>query len=183
MDDLSLSITPSFINKTVLVNELCEILKKVNIIYFSNIIVNADGYASAFLSDNRFCSEYFGKKYYHVDEHTKIINTETNRHYDLWDFVNVVPEEQILYSSLYNHNIFHGITVIERSLNVTEYYHFASTVGNRSINQFYINNLEYLKMFILYFKDKILVDNNLRNTCEIRFKTDRTLRVNPSTKE
>jgi DNA-binding CsgD family transcriptional regulator len=53
-----------------------------------------------------------------------------------------------------NFDIWHGFTIYKHYENSIEAWHFATTKENCRICNFYINNIELLEHFILYFRDR-----------------------------
>lgn len=69
----------------------------------------------------------------------------------LW---NALPPSQALNVSSESFDIDNGITLLEFGKECCHCYLFASTRDNIKITNFYINNLDVLERFILYYKDR-----------------------------
>jgi len=65
-----------------------------------------------------------------------------------------VSHPEILQNAKMYFNLDYCIIIIKPSKTFCEFYHFASTPDNPSIVNFFLNNLDLLDRFILYFKDK-----------------------------
>jgi DNA-binding CsgD family transcriptional regulator len=78
-------------------------------------------------------------------------------YYYIWPSV---PLDDIT-KSLLNYDIWYGLTVYEKTETYVDAFYFSSD-KTRNISHLYFHNLEYLKKFILYIKNKlhILVDLN-----------------------
>lgn len=61
------------------------------------------------------------------------------------------PTDEVL-TSLYNHNIWHGISLFRTSSGFTERFCFASTRDDNNITSFYLNNIDLLIRFVIYFR-------------------------------
>lgn len=62
---------------------------------------------------------------------------------------------QLSVNTLHNHfNISHGIIIIKKYLDYCEFFGFAADPANHCILNWYLNNIDLLENFILYFKDK-----------------------------
>jgi len=63
-------------------------------------------------------------------------------------------QDDNILSSLYTHNIWNGLSILQRYKNYVEVWSFSSTRENDAIKNFYINNLEEIKFFIKSFQYK-----------------------------
>jgi len=61
-----------------------------------------------------------------------------------------------LLGALHEYNIWNGCNIYIANLKHIEVFSFASSVENDSILNFYVNNLELLKAFIIYFKEQMM---------------------------
>lgn len=95
----------------------------------------------------------------------------------------------VLWSHLQNHNVVldaarefnidHGISLVKRVTDGVEYFFFGTSRDNPQIINFYINNLDLLERFTIYFKDrgrelikiantkKIIIPNKFETAAEI----------------
>lgn len=60
-----------------------------------------------------------------------------------------------LLGALHQYNIWNGCNIYIANETSVEVFSFASSVENENIENFYINNLDLLKTFILYFKEQL----------------------------
>ncbi len=82
---------------------------------------------------------------------------ERDTQYVLWNNSLDVPREEKyarFIEDSCNHNIWHGFTIYKKHETSVEAWHFATVKENYEIVNFYINRLDLLHHFILYFKDK-----------------------------
>ncbi len=77
------------------------------------------------------------------------------------------------YSALYDHDIWNIIVIYERKKTFGNVWFFAATREKTQIIDFYLNNMNILEHFILYFKEKI--HDITKNNKKILIKTD----INP----
>lgn len=60
-------------------------------------------------------------------------------------------------------NIYHGISIYKKTKNVIEVFNFATNKNNEKIWIFYLNELDLLKEFIIYFRSKLHSMIDLKN--------------------
>ena len=120
-------------------------------------------------------------KYFHKNElykHSPFERTDINYNncLMLWSAI----EKQMVFEKAKKYfNIADGITLVEKDRNgVEEFYLFGTTVDRRNEINFYINNIDLFKKFILYFKSqaiKLITKAEKNLICLPNFKP-----VNPS---
>ena len=64
-------------------------------------------------------------------------------------------ERDKVYSAVYDFNVWNGFNIYEKQSDAFTTYAFGSTRSNVSISNFYVNNINLLKNFILHFKYKL----------------------------
>jgi DNA-binding CsgD family transcriptional regulator len=97
-----------------------------------------------------FGSSTFVKTYVH-----QIYDNQTK--YALWDNRPNIGREKVFSQFISDscaYNIWHGFSIYEKHEASLEAYHFATSSENYEAINFYINRLDLLYHFILYFKDK-----------------------------
>jgi DNA-binding CsgD family transcriptional regulator len=106
------------------------------------------------LSNNKPWMEYVFST---LDIH-KITFESTPEHgqqrYVVWDNIESIGEDKLMVAACETYNIAHGFTIISNFNDYVEYHYFGTSKGNKSINNFYITNLDQLNSFILYFKER-----------------------------
>ena len=65
-----------------------------------------------------------------------------------------VPGNTTVKNAREKFKIDNGITLMRHNENYSEAFSFGSTIENTSVNNWYVNNLDILEQFILYFKDR-----------------------------
>lgn len=157
------------LNSTAEVAEICApLFNYLNITYFEYLRVDKEGYRAC-LSTNGLKIKYMLET-----EDADSVNYDfsfllKNSEYFFWqDMSHHMPVKTKI--SIANKiadirnifNIDYGITIFETYNNYIEFFQFGSSPDNSSIIEFYLNNLDILKLFILYFKDKA---NDLLKLC------------------
>lgn len=71
--------------------------------------------------------------------------------YILWD---AVVNQSIFKEAKDYFNIQHGITIVNKWENCCEFFYLGTTLNLPALNNFYINNIDMLQRFVLYFRDK-----------------------------
>ena len=155
-------------------NSVAPIVSKICEPLFSNFGLTVFGY-SHFLANGRYldiCThtqwqkhylEEFASKTFIKDYIGKIRQTDTK--YILWDNRPDIPREknfsQFIIDSC-SYDIWHGFSIYKKHDNSLEAWHFATTKENYEVINFYLNRLDLLYHFILYFKDQAgkIIDTN-----------------------
>lgn len=130
--------------------ELCKPLTKLGITSFNYVRTFEDG-SQINLSNIPSWLEYFyNNEFYHVGEFERH-PSNYQFGFALWPHLS---GQRIFYDARSYFNIDHGITIIQNWNNYCDFYYFGTTSDNHAIINFYLNNIDLLKRFILYFKDK-----------------------------
>jgi len=140
------------------VQSFCKILIPYGITSFGFTRIYND--CSRFVLSNRpdWVCHCYNKGY--------VYDTRLNKHpscyqsgiylWDAWDPSNV-EHERVGQDAGQNFNIGRGLTILEKKENWIDKFEFASTPDNYSINNFYMNNLDFLNNFIQSFKEHLNV--------------------------
>lgn len=143
---------------------LCAPLKALNITHFSHVRVTEKGKFS-FLSQNPvFLRHYLESGYYNFDAHRII--PETKEQYMLRDLQKLSGMTKQMHADFNAYGYGHTFTLIRRGISFIDVYNFATTLGNQNINEEYLQNIDQLKQFILYFHDQISVHASLAKAYE-----------------
>jgi DNA-binding CsgD family transcriptional regulator len=129
---------------------LCEPLRQIHINYFQYAKRLPDSSYIHLTNHTDWQSHYFAKYYYLTNEfeHPKK-PYETSIH--LWKGM---PHQEMYHCMHQTFNIGNGITFIQTYQDCTEFFHFGTDTKDQSIINFYLNHIDTLKRFMLYFKDK-----------------------------
>lgn len=129
---------------------ICEPLKKVHINFFWYAKRFKDASYIYLSNHSEWQSCYFRNHYYAISEFE-----DPSRDYQSGIFLWSGLPSQEIYQILQNEfNIGQGITIVQNYQDCIEFFHFGANYNDGFIINSYLNNIEILKRFILYFKDK-----------------------------
>lgn len=148
--------------------EICKPLEKLGIFYFSHVHIDESGKFSALGLEPEFVKIYFEKEYYRFDIH--MAQSRLMEQYVLWDSIERVKESRELFNDFLSFSLGHTFTIQQQNGKGKDYYHFAGKLENNSINDNYLRNLDLLKKFILYYKEKISAHKELQHGLNIKFE-------------
>ncbi|MBT4879962.1 MAG: helix-turn-helix transcriptional regulator [Alphaproteobacteria bacterium] len=134
--------------------ELCEpLFKNFGITVFSYIRFFEDGTHLQLCTNTDWLKFYLQKKFYDNESHyrnmlEKIPVDDSN--FVLWE---TLPQSQLT-SSLYESNIWNGLSIYKRYKNYAEAFYFSSTRDSHQIIDFFVNHQALLTQYSFYFKEK-----------------------------
>lgn len=129
---------------------ICEPLKKIQLNYFLYAKRFSNGSYIHLTNEPNWQSYYFAQHYYLIDEFE-----DSERNYQTGAYLWSGLSCQEIYTNMQlKFNISHGITLIQNYEDCSEFFHFGTTTNNSFMSNFYLNNSDTLKRFMLYFKDK-----------------------------
>ncbi len=147
---------------------ICEPLSELDIVYFAHVNVDEKNRFSALGMQPEFAKLYLEKGYYHYDIH--MAQSPMKEQYILWDTIERSKESEELYEDFKGFSKGHTFTIIQENNGSKDCYHFASRLGNLSINNSYLQNLDFLKKFIMYFDDKVSAHKELKKAYDVKFE-------------
>lgn len=132
-------------------HEICAPLEKIGVTFFN--------YSKVYKAGARIdlCTSYPITEYYYFKSKAyKTDSVESNvenlsEGFNLWSSFTEDEGLQVMRNEF---NTFNGISYIHKTEDYCECYHFGSTRENAQIIHFYLNHLDVLKLFNLYFKSK-----------------------------
>jgi DNA-binding CsgD family transcriptional regulator len=128
---------------------ICKPLLAVNIKHFCYLRLFKNGAHQLLCTDPEWVRSCYLYHYAHTAFHQDPSNYQTG--YELW----TNPKDQtIITVAREQFNIAHGIALVKRIGEDCELFHFATSRDNFNIVNFYINNLDFLENFALYFKSR-----------------------------
>lgn len=157
------------------VQKICEPL-------FSRTEITAFGYTRIYNDGARFVLFNRADWIEHCYNKGFVYATRLNRHpscyqsgYFLWDaWAPDHPGHDLVGKDGAEFNLGRGISILDKTENYLDKFEFASTPNNYSINNFYINNLEFLQSFIDYFKSNagVLITEAIKNRAIVPHTTE-----------
>lgn len=160
MSDLTIDNYLSYFSPNE-INDICEpLFNSTEIDYFLYTKIYLDGTRIFLTTHNDFLKWSYGNKHF-VSKQINSIQTGIHLTKDLPKFIPSSESSKINTQIIGAYNYF-NINFIENGIdlifkNCSEFYEvfeFASSINNRSLVDFYMNNLDILNHFALYFKDR-----------------------------
>ena len=149
---------------------ICRPLTNLGITYFAHVNVTKQGHFSGISNNAKFAEHYLKNKYYNADIH--LAKKNNLGCYILWDSLDRVGLSEKMHTEAAQFGVRHTFTIIEKKHFHSDFYHFATHVKNNSINQVYIENIDLLQRFIIYFNKVISSSSVLIKAYDIVFKLD-----------
>lgn len=150
--------------------DICKPLNRLNITYFAHVNIDKSGMFSALANNPEFTKHYLKSNYYNVDIH--LADCGLLKNYIIWDSVDRFGESAKMHLEAGEYGVKHTFTIVEKNANGSNYYHFASNTNDNTINQVYLNNIDILKYFILYFKEKVNQSKCIASAYDMKFSID-----------
>jgi DNA-binding CsgD family transcriptional regulator len=132
---------------------ICAPLDLLDIVYFSHVHIDCQNNLSGLGIVPEFFELYFKKGYYNFDLHMSA--PSHGEEYIIWDTVQRKQQSQSLHQDFMSFNQGHTFSIVVNHALGKECYHFATRLGNAKMNGEYLQLIDNLKKFILYFKEKI----------------------------
>jgi hypothetical protein len=90
-------------------------------------------------------------------------NSVTQEQYVIWDNIGLSNNSMAMHKDFMQFNQAHTFSIVFNNKNNTrDYYHFAAKLGQESMNGVYLQKIDILKKFILYFHDQISKHKHLK---------------------
>ncbi|KTD56459.1 helix-turn-helix transcriptional regulator [Legionella shakespearei] len=160
-------VIKEFLRISTDLSELAKPLEQASITCFS-YLKNFKHQAQINLSSQpQWIDDYYSLQLYKSSEYEgSPINY--NEELSLWSSVNM--DSSVIRHGKDYFNSDHGITLINKSEQGTEFYFFSGASDDLSMHNKLINNVNFLKHFVLYFKDKMSNELNAleRDKCFIQ---------------
>jgi len=160
---------PSF-NHSQDIQDICNPLINLGINYFAHVNIDANNQFTALGMNPEFVSHYFEKKYYNSDIHLASENELGECIF--WDDAEFGPECEELIQDAMQCGLQQTFTIVERSTDSSNFYHFSTNLKTNPINQICISNYDLLKLFIKHFIKTVKSDQNLRTAYNFKFGID-----------
>lgn len=128
------------------VNQICMPLAKIGITYFSFVRSFKDGSHIRLSNNAAWTKHYYSRGFYNVVL-KQVPDADGNI---LWSSIDRYP---LFHDASEFFNVDNGTVLVLTIDDVVERYFFGSTRDNKQVNYIYLNKLDILKRFILYFKE------------------------------
>lgn len=132
------------------ITEICKPLTRLGITSFNYVRTYDDGSQVNLSNIPAWLEHFYDNEFYRIgafERHPKKYQSG----YALWP---QLSGQKIFFDARTYFNIDNGITIIEKQIDSCDFYYFGTTVNNVGIINVYLNNIDLLKRFILYFKDR-----------------------------
>jgi DNA-binding CsgD family transcriptional regulator len=153
-------------------NRICSPLSLIDINYFSHVKITNCNEFSALSLNPEFGRHYLMNHYYNADVNAAK-NNELGK-YVIWDNIELAGKSKKLYAESIQLGVDHTFTIVDASASEKNFYHFASNIKGRSINQEYLTHLELLNRFIDYFNEKVAESPILSKAYHFKIAVDET---------
>lgn len=150
--------------------DICKPLHKIDITYFGYAYITKQSEFSVFNNHANFLEHYLLNHYYNADIHLANLNKFNS--YLVLDSIELTKQSKLINEDAVKFGIKHIFSIFEKDETGTHCYHFANNSDSHAINQFYINNIDLLKLFIHYFHDCIKSSKQLMKSYEEKFIID-----------
>lgn len=158
---------PSF-TETEEIKSICKPLEMFNISTFANARINSANEFSSICNYPDCLTHYLEQEYHMADISAKNAELDIGP-YLMWDLTTARGKTQEMLNSAAEFDYKHIFTIIKQRQNHTDYYHFGTHINSPAINQWYINNIDKLELFIDYFNNKLSMSKELHHAHEITF--------------
>lgn len=174
---MNLSKNHIFLTSRFDIESIIKPLNKYNITYFAYVRSHDDGSRICFTNRSDDLEAYILKKHYlqgNCEAKPKLYQQQAVLWFSL-------PNQHLYQFSRINFNIDHGITLIRPTKRYCEFFAFASDINHPNVINFYLNNLDFLQDFSVYFKEeaKSLIKIGVKNKIYFPFHQQT---IKPSTK-
>ncbi len=152
-------------------HDICRPLQQLNITYFAHVHVDNNGYFSALTNNPGFTEHYLNNEYYNADIH--MANNDKLGNYVVWDAIERFGKSEKMHREAAEFGVQHTFTIIEKSSQGKNFYHFANNSSCKTINQIYLCHLDLLKIFIMHFNESVTQSKSLSHAYNISFALDK----------
>lgn len=130
--------------------EISKPLAKIDLSYFTFDRTYKDGSHIRLTNAGGWIESYYRTELYKAAIFEKDPKIFFNG-YVFWDWLSREP----VYSAASQHNIDHGLTIIEKHEQYADFFHFGTTCNNFISQEDLINRIDYLYHFVAFFKQKM----------------------------
>lgn len=132
------------------VRDILKPLQQLGIIYFTYAKSENNGNRTYLSTHPDILEKYLQEEYYLKGN----VESRPEKYKNQIIFWDTLPKQYIYDQLIRSSNIDHGIFMINQETDYCEFYGFATKKGNYQVINNYINHVDVLKNFCLYFKDR-----------------------------
>lgn len=148
------------------VSDICRPLNLLGINYFSHVKITDDKDFSALSLNPAFGEHYLRKEYFNADIH--LAKAENIGKFVIWDAIEITNDSKQLYQDSVAFGVDHTLTIMDISSQEKNFYHFATNLRDRSINDEYLRHMDLLTNFISYFNNTVMQSKKLSKSYEMK---------------
>ncbi len=136
-----------------LLNSLCSPLKAHGATFFGYTAVDSMNQAYCLGSEVDYAATYLQRALARNDVHTFDPEHKAAEQYLFWDFCQLDKDNEELYSIARDFDQSHTLTITKASDDLIQCYHFSGKNDNEQLNQYFLEHLDALHLFIDYFDE------------------------------
>lgn len=136
-----------------LLKSVCRPLEAHGITFFGYTAVDAMNQAYCLGSKVDYAENYLKQALANNDIHQFEIEKKSTPQYFFWDFAELDAENAALYRVASEFDQSHTLTITRASEDLIQCYHFSGQNQNQGLNQYYLENLDALHLYIDYFDE------------------------------
>lgn len=133
--------------------QLCAPLERLKIKFFSHVRIFPNNDVSILCTDGDVVQKCAESGHFQAARYNKKPGYFESGYY-LWENDILADHEKEHAKVLKKCGLGNGFTIVRQEDEYCDYFHFASTPDNDAINNFYLNNIDLLEKFVLYFEQK-----------------------------
>ena len=149
------------------VAEICKPLEKLGITYFSHVTVDSENNFTALSKGPELAYHYLKQQYYNADIH--MAAADKLGEMVVWDSIALTDKSAALSELGKAHGFYHTFTLIDKQVDASHFYHFATSKFSSTANQVYLSNIDLLKLFVQHFKEQVSGSKQLSEAYEFQF--------------
>lgn len=139
-----------FLGSARAIDSICAPLKEIGIKYFTLLRNYKDGSKINLSNSADWIESYYTRKLYNSSVFENVLDLYSNG-FALWEPFKQLEALQYARQSIDSD---HGITLIDKADEYCDFYFYSTSSTNPQIINFYLNNLDLLQRFALYFRDR-----------------------------
>jgi len=155
--------------------DLCQPIFKVTPINYIGLArIYEDGSRSYLITNPSWGEVLLNNKYHLAGTEDAIISGPESSH-QLWSISSMFAlnvQTRNLFKDCIDNNYGNGITLVQRGKRFVEFFHICTDSGHQGINPYLDNNVDQLWKYILYLKECINNDKELRNAYNFKYYYD-----------